>query len=133
MDYPKLRNPLLCRLTPYAVVLGVTAMPIIAVFLFPVPETLRIVVIFAAVIGFLIFLFCNFAVLIALDMFLAQLCCLQSARTHYSLSGRSGETILKKLKRFGRQYDPSPIRALEFALAERRIVLYVSRVSMSVS
>lgn len=119
MNYPKLRNPLLCRLTPYAVVLGVTAIPIVAVFLLPVPETLRIVVIFAAVIGFLIYLFCNFAVLIALDMFLAQLCCLQSARTHYSLSGRSGETILKKLKRFGRQYDPSPVEPRPVCLGYR--------------
>lgn len=107
MNYPKLKNPLLCRLTPYAVVLGVTAIPIVAVFLFPVHDVIRVIVLCSALGGLLAYIIRNALVLMSMDMMLAQLCLERTARTQYSLPrGRTPKAILKSLSRIGTKCDP---------------------------
>ena len=120
MDYPKLKNPVLCRLTPYAVVLGVAAIPIVAVFLFPVHDVIRIIVLFCALGGLLVYIIRNFLVLMSMDMMLAQLCLERTARTQYSLpNGRTPKAILKRLSRVGTKCDPISMEPRPLSLRYR--------------
>lgn len=107
MNYPKLRNPVLCRLTPYVVVLGVTAIPIVAVFLLPVHDVIRVIILCSALGGLLAYIIRNALVLMSMDMMLAQLCLERTARTQYSLPrGRTPKAILKSLSRIGTKCNP---------------------------
>ena len=69
MEFPKLKNALLCRILVYVVVLGGFIAPIIIVAnLNFVPETIKIVVGVAFAIALLIYLIKNFMLLMAMDL-----------------------------------------------------------------
>lgn len=117
MNYPKLKNPRLCRVLTYVVVLGCGLLPILVVYAFPVPDVVRVIVMLVSLIGLLIYLFRNFALLMFLDMGLASLSCYQSARKQYTLSSsRSAGTILRGIRRYGTQCAPAPIMPQPTAL-----------------
>lgn len=110
MNIPKLKHPKLCRILPYVIVLGSAALPIWLVFQFSLPDWVRLIVIFAALVGLLIYLFKNFMVLMMLDMGLAMLSCHQSARTVYSLPPRrSADAIRRSILRYGQPCAPTPV------------------------
>ena len=117
MNIPKLKHPKLCRILPYVIVLGSAILSIWLVFQFPLPDGVRLIVIFAVVIGLLIYLFKNFMVLMMLDMGLAMLSCYQSARTIYFLPPRrSADAIRRSILRYGQPCAPSPIQPQPSAL-----------------
>lgn len=105
MNFPKLKHPILCRFTPYVVVLGCSLLPIILVFRFPVPDGVRLVVLLGSLAGLLIYIMRNFLVLMALDITLASLSCMRTARTEYPLY-RSPEAIRKSVLRYGHSCEP---------------------------
>ena len=85
MNQPKLKSPRLCRLLTYIVVIGFWMLPIVIVFQFPLHDLIRVVVIFASLIGLLVYLFKNIMILMMMDMMLAMLSCHRTARTCYHL------------------------------------------------
>lgn len=111
MRYPKLKQAGLCRVLPYAVVLGGFLLPVILVWLLPVvPEAVKALVTFGVLIALLVYLYRNFLVLMALDMTLAMLRCRSAARTRYDLPpDSSASRIEKRVSRYGTKCAPAPI------------------------
>lgn len=117
MNYPKLKNPGLCRILTYVVILGCGSLPIVVVFSLPVPDAVKVIVMLAALVGLLVYLIRNFVVLMAMDMTLASLSCYKTARKQYTLpSGRSADTIRRSILRYGTQCEPSPVQPQPAAL-----------------
>lgn len=54
MNFPKLKYPRLCRLLTYLIVLGAGAIPIVAVYLIPCPDFIRVIVLLASALGYCI-------------------------------------------------------------------------------
>ncbi|MBQ8358568.1 MAG: hypothetical protein IJX37_01450, partial [Oscillospiraceae bacterium] len=76
MNFPRLKNALLCRILVYVVVLGGFIAPlIIVVSLKFVPEAVKVIVGIGLVVGLLIYLLKNFVLLMAMDVGLAMLHC----------------------------------------------------------
>ena len=117
MKYPKLKYPRLCRLLTYIVVIGVWLLPIVIVFQFPLHDLVRVVVIFASLIGLLLYLFKNIMILMMMDMMLAMLSCHRTARKLYYLpKNRTTESIRRSILRYGAECDTSPIKPSPSAL-----------------
>ncbi|MBE6544410.1 MAG: hypothetical protein E7675_08425 [Ruminococcaceae bacterium] len=108
MNFPKLKNALICRITPYVLVLGAFILPIIAVIALPfIPESVKPYLVIGLVGALIVYLSKNFAVLMMMDITLATLHCHNSARKRYDLpGGRNSESIEKSLNSFGKPYDP---------------------------
>lgn len=111
MNIPRLKNALLCRILVYAVVLGGFIAPIIIVAnLKFVPEAIKIIVGIGLVVGLLIYLFKNLAVLMTMDAVLAMLYCHNTARKHFVLpKSFSVQKTEGKITRFGKGYEPKAI------------------------
>jgi hypothetical protein len=117
MKYPKLKYPRLCRLLTYIVVIGVWLLPIVIVFQFPLHDLVRVVVIFASLIGLLVYLFKNIMILMMMDMMLAMLSCHRTARKLYYLpKNRTTESIRRSILRYGAECDTAPIKPSPSAL-----------------
>lgn len=107
MRFPQLKYPRICRLTPYIVVVGCAAVPIGVVACLPMPDLLRAFLIIGILIGLLVYMIKNFAVLMGLDIFLSLLCCERTARKQYTLPARrSAEAIRHSVLRYGKQCQP---------------------------
>lgn len=122
MTFPKLKHALLCRILTYVVVIGGFGLPIAAVcctrFL---PELVRVAIVFALVVGLLVYLVKNFVLLMGMDMALATLHCNLTARTCYDLPrGRRTQSIQKSISRFGTACAPAPIQPQPLQLRYRR-------------
>lgn len=121
MTFPKLKHALLCRILTYVVVLGGFGLPIAAVCCMRfLPELVRVAIVFALVVGLLVYLFKNFVVLMGMDMALATLHCNLTARTCYDLPrGRSLQAMQKSICRFGTACTPAPIQPQPLQLRYR--------------
>lgn len=117
MNHPKLKHPRLCRILTYVVVIGTWLLPIFIAFHFPVPDMIQVIVLFASLIGLIIYIVKNFVILMMMDMLLASLSCYRSARTLYHLqSSRTAEAIRSSILRFGIQCEPTAIKPAPSAL-----------------
>ena len=117
MNQPKLKYPRLCRILTYVVVIGAGLLPIFLVFQFPVPDKFKIIVLFASLIGLLIYLVKNFMILMMMDMMLAMLSCYRTARKLYYLpKNRTADTIRRSILRYGTECAPAPIKPSPSAL-----------------
>jgi len=117
MSHPKLKYPRLCRILTYMVVIGAGLLPIILVFQFPVPDVIKIIVLFGSLIGLLIYLVRNFLVLMAMDIALATLSCYRTARTQYLLpEHRTAEAIRNNILHYGIACEPAPLKPQPSAL-----------------
>ena len=117
MTQPKLKYPRLCRILTYVVVLGWGLSPLFAAFLFPMPDLIRVILVFGSLIGLLYYLVRNVIVLMMMDITLATLSCYRTARKQYTLPpGRTIDAIRGSILRYGDPYDPSPIMPRPSAL-----------------
>lgn len=103
MNFPRLKNALLCRIFIYVVILGGFIAPIIiAANLKFLSETTKILIGVAFLIGLLIYLIKNFVVLMAMDTGLSLLYCHNTARKRFVLPRSfSVEKVEKRISRFG--------------------------------
>jgi len=109
MQFPQLKYPRLCRLTPYIVVVGCTAVPIGIVACLPMPDSLRALLTIGILIGLLVYIFKNFVVLIGLDLCLAVLCTQRTARKQYMLPARrNADAIRRSVLRYGKNCASLP-------------------------
>ena len=111
MEFPKLKNALLCRILVYVVVLGGFIAPIIIVAnLNFVPETIKIITGVTLAIAFLIYLIKNFILLMAMDIVLATLHCNNTARKRFALpKSFAVKNAENRISKFGKQYSPIAI------------------------
>ncbi len=108
MGYPTLKQPRLCRVLSYVVVIGAFLLPAAVVYqLSFVPELLKALAVIGALLGLLVFLVREFLVLMSMDITLACLSCYRTARTQYPLT-TSPEVVEKRLSRFGSGQEPLP-------------------------
>lgn len=99
------------------VVVGAGLLPILIVFQFPVPDAVKIIVLFASLIGLLVYPVKNFIVLMSMDIALAFMSCCRTARTQYSLpERRTAEAIRNSILRYGMACEPAPLNPLPSAL-----------------
>lgn len=120
MNHPKLKHPRLCRILTYVLVIGTWLFPIVLAFIFPVPDMIQVIVLFASLIGLIIYIVKNFVILMMMDMLLASLSCFRTARTLYYLpSNRTVETIRSSILSYGVQCEPSAIKPAPSALQYR--------------
>jgi hypothetical protein len=117
MGFPKLKYPRLCRILSYVVVIGFWLLPLPVAFLLNLPDFLEAAVILACGLGLVFYIIRNFLVLMGMDMGLATLSCLRTARTQYPLPrGRTTQAIRQSISRYGTKCDPTAIRPQPFAL-----------------
>ena len=117
MNQPKLKDPRLCRLLTYIVVIGFWMLPIVIVFQFPLHDLIKVIVIFASLIGLLVYLFKNIMILMMMDMMLAMLSCHRTARTCYHLpKNRTADAIRRSILRYGTECKPTAIKPTPAAL-----------------
>lgn len=117
MNQPKLKYPRLCRLLTYIVVIGFWMLPIVIVFQFPLHDLIKVIVIFASLIGLLVYLFKNIMILMMMDMMLAMLSCHRTARTCYHLpKNRTADAIRRSILRYGTECKPTAIKPTPAAL-----------------
>lgn len=117
MNQPKLKYPRLCRLLTYIVVIGFWMLPIVIVFQFPLHDLIKVIVIFASLIGLLVYLFKNIMILMMMDMMLAMLSCHRTARTCYYLpKNRTADAIRRSILRYGTECQPNAIKPTPAAL-----------------
>lgn len=111
LNFPRLKNALLCRLLVYVVIYGgfIASIIIVANLKF-VPEAARIIVGIGLAVGLLIYLIKNFALLMAMDFGLAMLQCHNTARKHFVLpKSFSAQKTERKITHFGKKYEPTAV------------------------
>lgn len=108
MKFPRLKNPLLCRITSYIVVIGGFIAPIIIICnLDFVPETIKMISFFIFMIGLLIYMLKNFALLMGIDTVMAMLYCYKKARKKFILPDSfSVKRIKNRINKFGKDCEP---------------------------
>lgn len=121
MNFPKLKNTLMCRILIYIVVLGGFIAPIIIVAnLKFVPEVIEVVVGLGLAVGLLIYLIKNFALLMAMDVCLAMLHCHNTARKYFVLpKSFSVQRVERKISSFGKKYGSAAVSPRPEALQYR--------------
>jgi len=101
----------------YVLVIGTWLLPIILAFIFPVPDMIQVIVLFASLIGLIIYIVKNFVILMMMDILLASLSCFRTARTLYHLPiNRTVEAIRSSILSYGVQCEPSAIKPTPSAL-----------------
>lgn len=128
MPFPRLKNPLLCRILIYVVLLGSFALPILLWFQLPFfSDRFRGIGFIVLGIGLLICLLKNLLCLITVDLSLAIFRCYQKARRCFSLPpGFSPEKARRRISRFGEEYYPVP------CLVPPQMLLYKSAYPMTI-
>ena len=111
MNFPRLKNALLCRILVYVVVLGGFIAPIIIVAnLNFVPETLKIIVGIIFALGLLVYLIVNLPILMTMDILFATIRCYNNARKTFALpKSFLIEKSENRISRFGKQCEQSAI------------------------
>lgn len=110
MKFPTLRYPRLCRALPYVVILGSFFLLIAAVSWVPIlPEIVKLLLCIGLTLGLLVVLIREFPALMCVDIILATLSGLRTARTEYPLpKGFDPYRLERRLCRFGAGYAPTP-------------------------
>ncbi len=117
MNFPKLKYPRLCRLLTYLIVLGAGAIPIVAVYLIPCPDFIRVIVLLASLLGMLYYIVCHFVALMSMDICLAMLSCARTAKAKYFLpKRRTADKIRRSILRYGKGCQPVPTQPQPSAL-----------------
>ena len=108
MRYPKIKNPTLCRLVSYVVVLGIGLLPIILIIMVPVSDIVSVLVMIASLLGLLVYLVRNFSELMMMDLMLAMFACMKTARKQYELpKNRTERRILHSVSKYGKDCTPT--------------------------
>lgn len=120
MGFPKLKYPRLCRILSYVVVIGFWLLPLPVIIPLNLPDLVKVVVVLACCTGLVFYIIRNFIVLMGMDMGLAVISCLRTARTQYTLpSSRSTQAIRQSISRYGTKCDPTAASPQPFALRYR--------------
>lgn len=120
MHFPKLKNPSLCRVLSYVVVLSCAAVPIVAVLSLPFPGFIQLIVTIGSLIGLLFYLVRNFIILMTMDMVLGTLSCHKTARKQYTLPARrTANKIRRSILSYGMDCTPVPLEPQPSALRYR--------------
>ena len=102
MSFPKLKNPVLCRVLSYVVVIGGCSIPSIIAFNLNVPEAVKGVSFLVSLIIMVIYIMKNFVALMMLDMALATYACYTDARKQYVLPPDvTKDKICRRILRYG--------------------------------
>lgn len=115
MSFPKLKNPVLCRVLSYIVVVLGSFIPSIIAFNLNVPEEVKGVSILVSLIVLVVYIMKNFVVLMMLDMALATYACYKDARKQYILPPQATkDKIYHRILRYGTKCDatyknPEPV------------------------
>jgi hypothetical protein len=115
MSFPKLKNPVFCRVLSYIVVIFGSFIPSIIAFNLNVPEEIKGVSILVSLIILVVYIMKNFVVLMMLDMALATYACYKDARKQYVLPHKvTKEKICRRVLRYGTKCEatyknPEPI------------------------
>ena len=111
MEFPKLKNALLCRILVYVVVLGGFIAPIIIVAnLNFVPVAIKIITGVTLAIALLVYLIKNFVLLLAMDIGLATLHCNNTARKRFALPlSFAVKKVENRILKFGKPCSPIAI------------------------
>ncbi len=111
LNFPRLKNALLCRILVYVVVLGGFIAPIIIVAnLNFVSEEVKLIVGIGLAGSLSIFLIKNFVLLMAMDVWLGMLHCHNTARKCFTLpTSFSAQKVEKRINHFGKGYEHSSI------------------------
>ena len=111
LNFPRLKNALLCRILVYVVILGGFIAPIIVVInLKFIPENVKVIVVIGLAIGLVIYLIKNLVLLMTMDIGLAMLHCQNTARKRFVLPHSfSVQKIEKRISWFGQKYEPISI------------------------
>lgn len=109
MNFPRLKNALLCKIILYAVVIGAFFVPIVSVAILSfVPEIVKVIVFIGLTGGLLVYVIKNSAVLMAVYIVLEMLHCRQTARKRFALPRSfSATNAEKKIARFGKKCEPA--------------------------
>ena len=109
MNFPRLKNALLCRVLIYAVILGAyAAFAVIAAQLAFLSGIVTAVLWIGLTTALLIYLVKNAGVLVTMDLCLVTLHCRQTARKQFVLPRDfSVRRVEKRLSRFGRACEPT--------------------------
>lgn len=109
MNFPRLKNALLCRVLIYVAILGVyAALAVAAVQLAFLSGMVTAVLWIGLTIALLIYLVKNAGVLVTMDLCLATLYCCQTARKQFVLPRDfSVQRVERKFSRFGKAYEPA--------------------------
>ncbi|MBE6639189.1 MAG: hypothetical protein E7616_07015 [Ruminococcaceae bacterium] len=103
MNFPKIKNALLCRILIYVIVLGVFAASVTAVVLMPFLSVGIKVAGVLALTGLLLFYIVrNFALLMTMDLTFAALHCHMMARRRYYMRHADQKRIERRIKHFGK-------------------------------
>lgn len=118
MNFPKLKNAVLCRILVYVIVIGIFAAPAIIVGCIDmVPDSVKVMFILVCSVGLIVYLIKNFVVLMSLDCTLALLHCRQTARKQFTLpKSFSVSKLDKRITRFGKKCDSRPLSPMPQAL-----------------
>ena len=110
---PKLKHPMLCRITLY-VLFGI--LPLSPIFIIPmimntfpsIPDIVGIIIFLLVGAGYIYFLFANFFALFMSDIAFTSAYCYMTARRYFRLpSGFSEGKLNKRISRFGKGYEPN--------------------------
>ncbi len=110
MKYPKLSQPLLCKLTYYGILLILLVFPIVVLasdFFDFLPDLFRLLFVFGSYIAFIWFTIKNFAAFLVVEIVLDAIRRQLKVRTKYFLpKGRTPKTIENRLTFFGKAMAP---------------------------
>ena len=108
MNYPKLKNSLLCTIVLCVLLVGGFIAPIvIAVSLTFLSEAARVFIMMGGLLVFLIYLIKSFPVLTVMEGLLATLSCHNTARKRFVLpKSFSVQKVERKISHFGTEYEP---------------------------
>lgn len=111
MEYPKIKNALLCRILIYIVVIGGFLFPIIPVWLMPfISEGAKVLISFALVVALIVYIVKNFVTLMTMDTTLASINCFNNARTLFYLPDNfSTKNLQNKVLQFGKSCNVQPL------------------------
>ena len=110
MNFPKLKNAMLCRIFPYIVVIGGFFFPAVVVCCLPfVPKLAKVLTFSLCCFGLVYYIIRNIIVLMGIDMCTALVHCQNKARTQYPLPAhRTMEQMEESISRYGRKCKPLP-------------------------
>ena len=111
MEYPKLKNALLCRILVYVTVLSTFIAPIVVIASMSfVDDLVKVVVMLTLPIALIIYIIKNFAVLMGMDITLAKLHCHNTARKCFTLPESFDiERTKRRISHYGKSCSPSQI------------------------
>ena len=123
MKFPKLKNPLLCRVVPYIIILGTfAALFTIIACIKPVSDIVKLLLFLLLLIGLLAYLFKNFAVLMGMDVMLSMFYYIKKARKQFDLPQNfSSKCAEERIKRFGKRYPPLSVKPCPSTLQYKHI------------